>query len=134
MLTAMGATLAFGCIFAVGYYATRASLPEPWRAGYYVDATVMRFYFGSVVVIGALPVLLRLYRLGLIYMAGAAAGWVVNCILIATIEPPRPTMEPAIYNVLIVFLGALTAITVEVVHQTRHRRKRRMDAPEPSSR
>jgi len=133
VLTAIGAALAFGCVFAVGYYATLSSLPEAWRARYYVDATVMRYYFGSVVVMGALPVLLGLYRLGLIFIAGASAGWVANCVMIATIDPPRPTMQPAVYNLFIVVAGALVAIVVELVHQARCRKKQPTDTSAPSS-
>lgn len=133
VLTAIGAVLGFGCIFAVGYYLTRALLPEAWQARYYVDATVMRYYFGSVVVVGALPVLLGLYRLGLIYIAGASTGWVANCVMISTLDPLRPTMDPAVYNLFIVVAGALVAIVVEVIHQARRRRKLRTDASAPSS-
>jgi hypothetical protein len=133
VLTAVGAALVFGCIFAVGYYATRASLPEAWQARYFVDATIMRYYFGSVVVMGAIPVLLGLYRLGLIYIAGASAGWVANCVMIATLDPPRPTMDPAVCNVFIVVAGALAAIVVETVHQARRRRKRPTDTSAPPS-
>ncbi|MBN1151669.1 MAG: hypothetical protein JXA58_00530 [Dehalococcoidia bacterium] len=132
-LTAIGAALAFGCIFAVGYYATRWSLPEPWRARYYVDATVARYYFGSVVVMGALPVLMGWYRLGLIYVAGASAGWIANCIMIAALDPLRPTKEAAVYNLLVVVAGALVAVVVELVYRVRRRRKRLTDASASST-
>ena len=132
-LTAAGAVLVFGCVFAVGYYATRASLPDPWRARYYVDALVLRYYFGSVVLMGAVPVLFGLTRLGLIYVAGASAGWIANCIMIATMDPLRPTMQPAVYSFFIVVVGALVALAVEVVHQARSRRKRQTKASASSS-
>ena len=123
VLTAILAVLVFAGILVAGYCATQALLPSPWKALYYVDATVMRYYFGSVIVLGAVPVLLGVYRLGLIYIAGACAGWIANCVMIATLEPLRPTMEPAACNVFIVVAGALVAIVVESVHQVRRRRR-----------
>jgi len=133
VLTAIAAALAFVCVFVVGYYATRASLPDAWQEGYYVDATVVRYYFGSVVVMGAVPVVLGLYRLGLIYVAGASAGWIVNCVMIATLDPPRPTMEPAVYNFFIVCAGALAAVVVEVAYRARNRRNQSVGTSAPSS-
>ncbi len=122
-LIALAAVLLFGVVFALGYYVTRWSLPEPWGARYYIDALILRCYLGSVVVMGVVPVLLGLSRLGLIYVAGAAMGWVANCVMIATMDPLRPTMQPAICCFFIVVTGALVAFVVEVVHQARRHKQ-----------
>ncbi len=133
LLTAIGAVIVFGCIFAAGFYATRAALPDVWRERYYLDAKVLRYYFGSVVVLGAVPVLFGLYRLGLVFIGGALAGWLTNCVMIATLDPPRPTMQPAVYNFFIVVAGALVAVAMEVAYRVRRRRKESAGTPASSS-
>ena len=133
ILTAIGASFVFGFIFVVGYYVTKSSIPAASHIQFYVDSQLLRYYLGAVAVMGTIPVVLGLYRLGLVFIAGASAGWIANCVMIATMEPLRPTMLPGVYNVFIMIAGALTAIVVEVVYQIRRRRKKPTRTSNPSS-
>ncbi len=106
--------LVFGCIFVAGYYLTYASYP---------DARLIRSYFVVLALLGGIPVLLQLYRLGLIFLAGASAGWIVDCVVTATRDPLEPTMMAGMYNLFIVVAAALVAIVVEAAYQVRRRRR-----------
>ncbi|MBN1856924.1 MAG: hypothetical protein JW846_08225 [Dehalococcoidia bacterium] len=123
ILIAVGASFVFGFIFVLGYYVTMWSIPATSHVHFYVDAELLRYYLGAVAMMGTIPVVLGLYRLGLVFIAGASAGWIANCVMIMAMEPLEPTMQPGVYNVFIMIASALTAIVVEVVYQVRRRRK-----------
>lgn len=77
-----------------------------------IDNALLQYYlfFGAI---GALSLAARLSSFGSIFLLGAVAGLIVDCV-VSFLEGPRPTMSGGIYNILIVLLGAIIGIVVEV--------------------
>ena len=86
------------------YYFRYASLPE-----------VMPFYI-IIGVIGAVPVLVKFYLLGATFLAGAAAGWLLDCIISAKMAH-TPTMAAGMANIFALILGLLLAVILEIVYR-----------------
>ncbi len=112
VLTAIAAVLTFAVIFVVGFYLTY---------GVYPDVRLWQSYVLAVSLLGGVPVVLHLFRLGLIFLAGASAGWIVDCVISARMDPFQPTMQAGLYNLFIVATGAVVAIIVELSHQFHHK-------------
>lgn len=70
-LTAAAAVVAFALVFVGGHYLCYGALP---------DARLSRSYFLLIALGGGVPTLLRLYRLGLVFIVGAQPGglWIVR--------------------------------------------------------
>jgi hypothetical protein len=98
----------------ISYYVTYSSFP---------DAKIIQSYFIIVGIIGSVPVLFQLYRLGLIFLAGASTGWILDCVITANMDPLAPTMKAGMYNLFVVIIGALLAIIVEVIYQLYYKKK-----------
>ncbi|KAF0193756.1 MAG: hypothetical protein FD169_2299 [Bacillota bacterium] len=77
-----------------------------------IDSALLQYYlfFGAI---GALSLAVRLFSFGSIFLLGAVAGLIVDCVM-SFLEGPRQTMSGGIYNILIVLLGAIIGIAVEV--------------------
>ncbi len=91
-------------IGTVAYY-RYSSLPE-----------LMQFY-GFIGIIGAIPVLVRLYWLGTTFLVGAAAGWLLDWIISARMDPLAPTMAAGMANLFALTLGLFLAVILELVYQ-----------------
>ncbi len=113
VLTAIAGVLVFVVIFVVGFYLTYGSYP---------DARLWQSYVGVVSLLGGVPVVIQLFRLGLIFLAGASAGWIADCVISTRMDPLQPTMQAGLYNLFIVVACAAVAIMVELVHQLRDKR------------
>ncbi len=114
IITSIISLLIFGLIFMISYYVTYSSFP---------DAKIIQSYFIIVGIIGSVPVLFQLYRLGLIFLAGASTGWILDCVITANMDPLAPTMKAGMYNLFVVIIGALLAIIVEVIYQLYYKKK-----------
>jgi len=82
------------------------------RYGVVMDRTLLQYYlvFGAV---GALSLAIKWYGFGAIFLGGAVAGLIVDCV-VSLREGPRPTMQGGIYNILIVLLGAAIGVLVQI--------------------
>ena len=82
------------------------------RYGTLMDKQLLQYYlaFGAM---GALSLALRRYGFGFIFLSGAGAGLVVDCV-VSFLEGLRPTMSGGIYNILIILLGAVIGVVVEI--------------------
>ena len=104
-LTAAAAVAAFALVFVAGHYLCYGALP---------DARLSRFYFMLTALGGGVPTFLKLYRLGLLFIAGASAGWIVDCAVTMAQDPLRPTMQAGMYNAFITLGFALIAVIAEI--------------------
>lgn len=88
----------------------------------FIDSNLLKYYlvFGAI---GALPLIVRWYGFGLIFLAGSVAGFVVDCIS-SQMSGPKPTMAGGIYNILIVLASAIVGTVVQLtLHRVKKQKK-----------
>ncbi len=110
IIAAATAVFAFALVFAVGHYVAYGVTP---------DSRLIRSYVLIVALLGGIPTLLRLYRLGIVFIAGAGIGWIVDCVITVTSDPLRPSMQAGMYNLFVTTGFAIAAVIAEVVFRLR---------------
>ncbi len=78
---------------------------------------LIKQYF-VISLIGIMPVVFRQYFFSIIFLVGAAIGWVVACYT-AFLQGAHPTMTGALYNISIVFFSFLMGLIVQIRYNIR---------------